>query len=1080
LQQKTITLSNKKIIFFLVLFAFSNSAFSQYNQWAWIQGDITGAAAVHGTQGVANAANFPGARYAAGCWVDQQERLWMFGGTLLGYMDDLWMYNPATNLWTWMKGANTFWQPPVYGVQGIPSAANTPGGRGWEPATWADNAGNLWLYGGSGNVGNFNDLWKYTIATGNWTWMQGSSTPNQQSSHGTKNVAAASNTPGFRYEATCTWVDGNNKLWLFGGESKDDAGSFGVMNDLWMYDPATNLWTWVSGDRFANQPDVYGTMGVAAAANKPGGRAVYTNWMDGSGNLWIFGGYNATGANKHNDIWKYDMSTGFWTWMNGNNIPNQSAVYGTLCQPSVNNRLQSRLETSMEYTDDCNNFWQFGGFGSGGALFNDLWRYNTKNNTWVWVKGDNIPGQSDVFGTQGVFAAANKPGARHGGLSWVTKTGFWLYGGAVTNANGKNVLWRYVGDKPVAGFTKSAASGCAPVNINFTNTSTPGCNEIKSYLWNFGGGINDTSTLPDPSHTYNTNGTFTVSLVVINCTGSKDSTSQTVTIGIGSITFSVSATQAGCTNNGTATINSVSGTGPYTYSWSNSQTTSTATGLAAGNYTATVTDASGCSQTQTVSVTSINPLSVTATSTQASCTASNGTATLNASNGTPGYTYSWSNGETTSAITGLSAGTYTATVTDANGCTQTQTVTISSSSNNFSVTISFTQASCIVSNGTATANASGGTNPFTYSWNNGQTTTTATGLGSGNYTITITDGSGCIGTQTVAVTSANNSLSLTTTSTQAGCTVSNGTAIANASSGTPGYTYSWNNGQSTQTATGLGIGNYTATVTDANGCTQTQTVAVTSANNNLSVTASSTQTGCTVDNGTGTANASGGTPGYTYSWNNGQTTQTATGLAAGNYSVTITDASGCTQMQAVSITQTPGPTIVVSASPSIITLGGSSALTSTGGGTYSWSPVTDLSCTTCANPTATPSQTTSYCVRVTDNNGCQDSTCIVVTVGIPCGTIYIPNAFSPNNDLENDLECVIGNCIEIFHIAIFNRWGEQVFSAIGGPASGGESACWDGTYKGKQLNSAVFNYYLEATLTSGEKINKKGNISLIR
>ena len=237
---------------------------------------------------------------------------------------------------------------------------------------------------------------------------------------------------------------------------------------------------------------------------------------------------------------------------------------------------------------------------------------------------------------------------------------------------------------------------------------------------------------------------------------------------------------------------------------------------------------------------------------------------------------------------------------------------------------------------------------------------------------------------------------------------------------------------------------------------------------------SSTNTNCTGSTGTAAVVAAGGTGSYSYLWSNGGTTSQISLLTSQIYSVTITDANGCTQTQTVSVTQISGPIVTASASVNTIPVGGSSSLTATGGGTYSWSPSTGLSCTNCSNPIASPNQTTNYCVVVTDNNGCKDSTCIAITIDLPCETIYIPNAFSPNNDLENDLECVFGSCIETFHIAIYNRWGEVVFE------SSDQKICWDGIYKGKQLNTAVFDYYLEATLTSGEKINKKGNISLIR
>ncbi len=99
---------------------------------------------------------------------------------------------------------------------------------------------------------------------------------------------------------------------------------------------------------------------------------------------------------------------------------------------------------------------------------------------------------------------------------------------------------------------------------------------------------------------------------------------------------------------------------------------------------------------------------------------------------------------------------------------------------------------------------------------------------------------------------------------------------------------------------------------------------------------------------------------------------------------------------------------------------------------------------------------------------------MTVTVDLQCGEVFVPNAFSPNNDGENDLECVFGKCIQTMTFAIYDRWGEKVFDTTD------PKKCWDGIYKGEVMNTAVFVYYLDATLITGEKIKKKGNISLVR
>src|ERR1051325_1540071 len=287
----------------------------------------------------------------------------------------------------------------------------------------------------------------------------------------------------------------------------------------------------------------------------------------------------------------------------------------------------------------------------------------------------------------------------------------------------------------------------------------------------------------------------------------------------------VMSTTSNCTS-GTATVTVTGGTGPYTYSWSpTNQTTATATGLSTGTYTVTVRDNSCVPKIKTDTITVHVGANMTVTTTQVnvlcngSCTA---TATANPSGGTAPYTYSWNSApvQTTQTATGLCAGSYTVTVTDAGGCTHTTTVTITQPT---VLTATTTQVNVLCNGactGTATVTAGGGTPGYTYSWTTtpSQSTVTATGLCAGSYTVTVRDANNCTRTATVTITQPT-ALSASATSTQSTCSASNGTATVTASGGTPGYTYSWNTTptQTTATATGLPAGNYTVTVTDANG-----------------------------------------------------------------------------------------------------------------------------------------------------------------------------------------------------------------------------------------------------------------------
>ena len=440
--------------------------------------------------------------------------------------------------------------------------------------------------------------------------------------------------------------------------------------------------------------------------------------------------------------------------------------------------------------------------------------------------------------------------------------------------------------------------------------------------------------------------------------------------------------------------------------------------------------------------------------------------------GTPPYTYSWSpNGGSTDTVKNLCAGKYYVTVKDAVNSTVVDSVEITEPSAINAVT-NATPTTCGLNTGSASVNASGGTGNLTYLWSNGQTTATITGLAPGTYTVTVTDASNCTNVQT-AVVGSSSALITMVTSTPTVCNGNNGTATATPANGTAPYTYVWNNGQTTATITGLIAGTYTVTVTDATNCSSVQTVIVASSSA-LMVTTATTPTACNTNNGTASATPISGTPPYTYLWSNGQTTSTANGLGAGNHTVTVTDMNGCTQTISVSVAITAGPTASASTASSTILLGGQTQLNASGGVSYSWSPPKGLSCTNCQNPMASPATTTDYCVLVTDTNGCSDSTCLTIQVDIPCDELFVPSAFSPNNDGHNDLLCLRGTCIQSINFIVYNRWGESVFETTD------QKICWDGTYKGKLENTAVFVYSLNAILTNGVKISKKGTVSLIR
>ena len=602
---------------------------------------------------------------------------------------------------------------------------------------------------------------------------------------------------------------------------------------------------------------------------------------------------------------------------------------------------------------------------------------------------------------------------------------------------------------------------CNGGNNGAATMNATGGNAPYTYNWTPSGGTNANATGLSA-------GTYTCTVTDNNgC-----SQLQTVTITEPTaISGSTSTTGATCgNNNGSASVTASGGTGPYTYSWSNSQTGANATGLGAASYTVYITDANGCTQTATAVVSNTNGPAVSVQSqTNVSCNGgNNGDATVSASGGTSPYTYSWSTGGTNANETGLSAGTYTVTVTDAGGCSSVQTITITQPSA-ISASATSTPTGCNSSTGSATASASGGTGPYTYSWNNSQTGITATGLGVGTYTVTVTDANGCTQTANVSVIAGNAPTVAVAAQQNVTCNGNtNGSATVNVTGGTSPYTYSWApSGGTSASANGLAAGTYTVFVTDANGCTSQVTVTITQPSA-LSLALTSIPA-CGTNNGTATANASGGTASYTYAWSPaGGTNASAGGLSAGTYTCTITDANGCTQTSTVNVVTNAFPTADAGSDVSI-TMGNSATLNASGGGTYSWS-----NGATTSTITVSPTTTTSYCVLVTSSAGCTDSACVTVNVNSDCGELFVPNAFSPNADGENDVLKVYGGCIKDLQFSIYDRWGEKVFETSD-PNIG-----WDGKYRNEVMNTAVFVYRLEVTLLTGETISKKGNVSLIR
>ncbi|WP_313271042.1 MBG domain-containing protein [Sphingobacterium sp.] len=562
----------------------------------------------------------------------------------------------------------------------------------------------------------------------------------------------------------------------------------------------------------------------------------------------------------------------------------------------------------------------------------------------------------------------------------------------VTDANTCQITRTVTVGQPTAALTGTATKTDVSCFNGTNGTATvvaSGGTGAYTYSWAPSGGTASTATGLSA-------GTYTVTVTDAN----NCQITRTVTVGqpATALTGTATKTDVSCYNgaNGTATVVASGGGGAYTYSWAPSGgTAATATGLSAGTYTVTVTDANSCKITRSVTVGQpATALTGTATKTDVSCfNGTNGTATVVASGGTIGYTYSWApSGGTAATATGLSAGTYTVTVTDANACQITRTVTVGQPAAALTGTATKTDVSCFNgNNGTATVAVTGGTSSYTYSWApSGGTAATATGLSAGTYTVTVTDANACQITRTVTVGQPAAALTGTATKTDVSCfNGNNGTATVAVTGGTSSYTYSWApSGGTAATATGLAAGTYTVTVTDANACQITRTVTVGQPAAALAATATKTDVSCfNGTNGTATVAVTGGTSSYTYSWApSGGTAATATGLIAGTYTVTVTDANACQTTASVTVGEPPALTATISKSDVSCnggTNGTATVLASGGTGTltYSWAPSGGTAAT------ATGLVAGTYTVTITDNNGCFITR--TTTVGEPSATVVV-------------------------------------------------------------------------------------------
>jgi hypothetical protein len=485
----------------------------QSGQWVWMGGSSSPNQA-----GSYGAFPFPGSRSGATTWTDGNGNFWLFGGVgydangVTGILNDLWVFNPTTQMWTWMSGSNAFgtnpFVPGVYGTVGHADPANMPGGRS-QAASWVDSSGNLWLFGGQGtytstdNSVQLNDLWEFNPTNSVWTWWGG--TEDSPVSSPVPTIPAGRFGP-------YSWSDADGNFMLFGGQTAcvgcapGDSCPSCFLNDLWQFNPTTTQWTLMSGS--ANgvvKPGQYGVLGYDAPANYPGNRAGGVRWTDSGGEEWFFGGsgidkYSAIGI--LNDLWRYNPADEQWAWMSGDTFEGyptsvdnfgvstywiSNSSFGTPGLSTVTGHPGGRLGAT-NWIDALGNFWEFGGTGLDGirvyGSLNELWEYNPPTHQWAWVGGLSHVGSNGYtvgfFGSLQTATPGSVPNGRNNASTWTDSSGnIWLFGGgAVDPVNGTlafNDLWEYQLPASVAEPTFDLPAGpYSTVQTVHISDTTPG------------------------------------------------------------------------------------------------------------------------------------------------------------------------------------------------------------------------------------------------------------------------------------------------------------------------------------------------------------------------------------------------------------------------------------------------------------------------------------------------------------------------------------------------------------------------------------------------------------------------------
>ncbi len=553
-------------------------------------------------------------------------------------------------------------------------------------------------------------------------------------------------------------------------------------------------------------------------------------------------------------------------------------------------------------------------------------------------------------------------------------------------------------------------------------------------------------------------------------------------------------------SDGVLTLEVITGDFPFAYVWESQNgtlngagvidtlvTQELITGLPVGTYSITITDINLLSDTIELAIVQPTPLEVSlANSEDASCFGiCDGSIAVAVQEATPPYTYNWSSSDTDSVATGLCAGDYFVTVTDANGCFTVFNAAISEPPEFIVEASAVSPVTCFGGNdGVAFATSNG--NSVSFVWDNGETGDQADSLNAGNHMVTATNFDGCTDVATVFIEQAPAPLSLTIEELSSiRCFNQNqGELEAVASGGADGpYTFVWNDGNPKSTITSLFAGDYSVTVTDDFGCTEEASYTLTQPAE-IMVSVIEEDATCLENGQIAVTSAIGGTGNleFTLDGNNFKSDSIFFDLSPGDYELTVRDSLDCLNTFETAIFPPPEVTLELG-EDEIIQLGEEVnifAQTNIPNPILEWEPQDSMLCSTCVDVDLKPLDDVTYTVVATDSStGCFAIDQIQIVVQKE-RNVFIPNIFSPNGDGANDFFTPVGgeDVLNINYLKVFDRWGNLVFETNN--LTGQESDGWNGTWNGKDVSPGVYVFVSEIVFIDGEVIIFQGDVTVVR